>query len=246
MKYIFKIVFLFLLICCELRSNGQASGVYMGNLLSSKNAFAITIKDTIATGTLYTNQYESFVFQGFFSKNVIRGYFVEYGEPRVILAKLLSDTLKIDFISSKGDSVEKQCIMVRVSSNANYNIEKIFSKEKTEHDERLIGKWVIVKSVNSRGENTLNEIYVSEFLRHGVITYDSPTYNKLVEELAKNKIIKPTTNWETKGNKIIFHSSLHGTSQYPIPREFIVHYYFSSDTLIEVGDFYKHFSIKKK
>ncbi len=230
----------FWMICHAQSSNGQA-GVYVGNLVSHRNALALTIKDTIATGNFFTDQYETFPFQGFFNKNVLRGYFLEYGTPRVILGRLQNDTLKVDLFSSKSDSIEKRGVLVRVSSNPNYNVERIFAKEKIEHDERLIGKWKIVKSVNSKGENVLEEIYTEEYLRHGVISFNGPTLNKMLESPAFQRIIKPTTSWQTKAGKIISQSNLHGTSEYPVPRELIERYYISNDTLITQADFKKYF-----
>lgn len=226
----------------------KITGVYYGDFITSKNVFVVTINDTLASGSFYMDQFEKFPFQGFFSRNVLKGYFFQNGQPKVITGELKHDSLVLDLISTHDGTVAKHGILARVSFNPKYNVDKLFKKEKPEYDSRLIGSWLKIKSVDADGKNFLKEKYIQEYRANGFIAFSGPAFDQVfANDKTKLSLLLPTLSWETKEGKIIVRSHFaNGSTQYGVPEEFIHYYQFSGDTLIVANPKTKEYFIQKQ
>lgn len=128
---------------------GQINGVYGGTFITPKNALRISAKDTLVSGVLFEDKFNSYPFQGYFSHDRLRGYFVKQEKASVISGALKNDTLRLNLIAEDSDSIVRQGLLVKISSKPNFSIERIYKEEKLQYDKRLIGTWENVKSVDA-------------------------------------------------------------------------------------------------
>ena len=243
----FIICFLLLSHLGNAQVRGKIDGIYFGRLIHSENALVIFSKDTIVTGFVYLSQFERFDLFGIFSKGTLKGASIVNGEELLIIGKPAGDSLKIDLISSNKPSEIKQVSLLKVASNPKKDVNSIFDAEKPEHDEKLIGAWLTLKSVNAEGKQVLKNKYQQEFKPNGFISFSGPAFDKLHSSDRSKKIILPRYSWQTKSGRIVVNRlvDMAGVT-FPGPDEDVYPYEIHGDTLIMTNPKTKSYYIKKK
>ena len=225
----------------------KIDGIYFGKLVHSENALVISTKDTIAVGFVYLNQFERFELFGIYSGGSLKGGFIVNGEELLIVGKLVDDSLKINLLSTSKPSEINQTVLLRVASNPKKDISSVFGNEKPEHDEKLIGIWVALKSVNSEGKNILKSNHQQEFKSNGFISLTGQAIDKILDSDRSKKIILPRYSWQTKAGRIVFKRQGNmGGVAFPGPDEDVYPYEIRGDTLIITNPKAKNYYIKKR
>lgn len=220
----------------------QINGYYEGNFLK-RNLFKVVQNDTIVSGEIYSSKFESYSFNGFYSKGILRGYFLISNKSKVIAGKFYLDTLKFNEISDS--VVNKTWTFILLTRKSNYSLDKFFKDQKTERDIRLIGRWRLVKKTDLKGTNQAIEYSITEFLKSGTIIEDSQTMDKIKRVASQNGVKIPEFTWETIADKLIL------KAQVNIPNfsgltERVDSFYFSGDTLVQIEPTFKRFLLKAK
>lgn len=237
-------------------SQKQLKGAYEGELVAPKSVLLINHqKDSVLKGLVYSSPLEHVPFYGLYAKQQIRGTIFmppEQGDIVILYGKLNKDTLHVTLISSIDSTVMVRSKLVRVSGSVNYNLEKTYGKISPQYDERLVGAWVYLFTVNEDGQkveyNAIMPGMAVEYMANGMWTVNIP---RLAELTAKYSVpasqrVYTRYTWFTHEGRLSTKSQIHfppamieKAAQMGLPsppasdtREFVSTYQIKGDTLI--------------
>jgi hypothetical protein len=223
---------------------GQSfDGVYIGELVSSKNVFTISTAGNLAIGAIHLNANDKLTFLGSWNELALEGKInLLNDEVLLVNARLSGDTLYVALNSPNNpDLVKQKGILTKISSDPKYDLKKVFHRPRPGYDERLIGKWVLVKTIDDKAMEVKSQRHSMEFRSDGWLYVYSSSLNDLTFPTGMTKI-DPRTKWETDGSTIIsrFESRMFG------PVEFILTYQVGLDTLTTINSKNHKFIYKRK
>jgi hypothetical protein len=237
-----RILFIFLLVSNDLIGQ-PLDGVYAGELVSSKNAFVVSTVGNLAVGSIFLNEKEKLVFLGTFEDSILEGKInLLNGDLLILIGKLSRDSLLINLrLPLDTALVAHNCHLVKISSNTKYNLKKVFGRDRSNRDELLLGKWILVEVFDQNGAKVPFENYTMEFKADGWLYVSSVTLNsQILSSGVRN--LEPKTRWETVGSQIVsrFESAMFGSVEHTL------NYSISGDTLTTInGKGYKYIYNRK-
>jgi hypothetical protein len=213
-------------------------GVYKGDLFSKNNLITLRVKKGAASGVLFTSASDKHVFQGMIKGRELAGTLNYASKIWTLGGMLKGDSLSMTMASGLET---KQALLLRISSNPKADIPDII--ESFSRDERLIGKWLLVKSVNLDGSPKKIDSRFSGMIRtyesNGTFYAEFPSTEALYKSLPSYS--PPQSKWSTQNSKItmitnVANTSKTGSSNYEI----------RNDTLTIVTTIGKDFYLRKK
>lgn len=199
-------------------------GVYLNDY---KNAVVISSKDTILTGTIILGQTQRLPFFGSsFGKSFSGVVVTKEGESLRVKGTLSGDSLSLEIIVGRETTYE---ILIKISNNPKFNLDKYYSNPLETHDKNLIGKWVVVRLTDPTGRNIMKRRYQYEYLESGKLINDKNEVKALLNELNQGhaplnlEVNIPDFEWIADGHKLIIKSEWGEMSET---------YRFQNDTLI--------------
>ena len=194
-------------------------GVYEGEFVSQHTVFVISTAGTSVVGQFYTNKYQNHIFLGTATENEIQGIlYFPMGLQISLRLKNYSDTLSISVSGATDSTSMERWILMRVSKNPKYNIEKLFTREPPQLDDRLIGRWLNIKNIDRNGREINMFKSWSEYSRSGKFEIDQRSIkeqlNKIIGNFGDRKQVeqiidyKPRFTWHTQGSKVVLSSDL--------------------------------------
>lgn len=224
-----KFIVAFLLMHQAIPSISQKiDGVYIGSIITESNAMVITTKAEVVNGNVYLTKYEKFTFLGTILKGVLEGSIrVPGGSDVEVRGKVYADSISLNLRSY---GIQQQTTLIRISSKPNFDLGKVFDNLRTRRDPLLVGKWYLVRIIDSDGKELTKRKYFYEYLEDGRTRIDKNYLRDLWEEAQREAGSRanfddrfiPSNTWETNGNRLVI-SSDNGTNNYT--------YFIKDDTL---------------
>lgn len=232
----FKLTILFTHLSCLLNAQ-SITGVYVGKILTAKNALIITTVNNSISGSVYTSHYKNFQLVGTTSANKkINLILILENERQVLLTgKLDGDSLKLtsnDTIKGRRDFNLK-----KVSNNTDYNLNKVFGVLKSTNDPSLFGEWKTQKKIklDASGHDDTGvkqEAGSFVFYSDGSFNYNSREVDEVKRKLKMKSM--PRSRWNTHGSTLVLN---YGPGFGAIPPIVIQHEFeVRNDTLIMTYD----------
>lgn len=197
-------------LCCA----QNPEGVYVGELITLRNALIINTKGAKLGGQVYLSEFEKFDFLGTQSRDSLKGVIlVPGGSEIVLLGKLFKDSLVAGIIS---DGRTKPVTLSKISSSPKYNVRRYFGTEAPLRDPLLVGKWNLVRLILPDGKE-VDDRYFYEYLSDGEMRPDVESLKRKMEENFRRAALQtgssnkftfdprwiPKKSWQTRGQKLI-------------------------------------------
>jgi hypothetical protein len=213
-------------------------GIYRGDLFSKDNVITLRVKKSAAAGVLFTSATDKYDFQGVIKGKEINGTIAAINWT--LSGTLIGDSLSITMTS--GQQI-KQALFLRISSNPKKNVPEMIAS--FSRDERLIGKWMLVKLENSDGsQKKIDERFVGIvriYAQDGFFYTKVPYLERTLENFSSIVSDKPMGTWTTEDSKLTERYTMVGGKP---PKS--TPYEIRGDTLIIVTINEKSFSVRKK
>ena len=226
---------------CPAQITGSFVGIFFEN---KKNLLLLSEKDTLVSGALFSSTFERYAVAGTRNKSSLTIFFLAQGTTYVFSGSVTGDTIQFNEVADTL-SIRKIRVFFRISNKPNYSAEKFYKNDKLERDERLIGRWGRIKKTGLSGSAQQNEYSIVTFAKNGDITEDGPTMDKIKAIMKENGTKMPTFTWQTKSGNLIMNAYV-DIPNFPGPTERVHQYYFSGDTLVEVGPLAKMYYLRIK
>jgi hypothetical protein len=212
-------------------------GVYKGDLFSKNNFLALRVKKEAASGVLFTNASDKYIFQGVIKGRELTGTLNNSSVMWNLKGILVGDSLSLMISSGQATS---QAVLLKISSNPKTNVPDLI--ESFSRDKQLIGTWLYVKAENLDGSpKKIDERFVGairHFESNGTYDDEFPFLERQLKSLppSSSSYSKPRFSWSTKDSKLTFTPSKFAPTPYEI----------RNDTLIITEQKQKNFYLRRK
>jgi hypothetical protein len=211
-------------------------GVYVGEFITLNTVIVIRSIGTTSIGQIYKYEFDKLLFTGSCDDDSSLDAWINVDKTTTLnfQANLVGDSLHVRLMN--GNLPINKGTLLRISSNPDHNLKKVFKQMIWERDQRFIGKWTTIKNLDASGMIRRNDNFAAEYRNDGRYLFDEALVRKRLNELHKNSgrrnnssymknNLTPKMTWETKGNTILIHSEAGGPSM-------IRTFEFRNDTLI--------------
>lgn len=213
-----------LILLPEILDAQKLDGVFVGELITAKNALVLTTKGDKVNGSVYLTEYEKFTFMGNIKGDSLKGVILVPGGAEVVLmGKRFKDSISATLQSNENP---RHVTLRQISSKAKYNLSRYFGESSPERDPLVVGKWNLVKLLKPDGSEGIKSRYFYEYRADGEMNLDIVSLKAKLEEgwrkaggkgkLKFDESMLPRNTWLTSGGKLITTSvsSAAGTSEH--------------------------------
>jgi hypothetical protein len=202
----------------------KLDGVFVGELITAKNALVLTTKGDKVNGSVYLTEYEKFTFMGNLSGDSLKGVIlVPGGEEVVVMGRRFADSICATLHSNENP---RRVTLHQISAKANHNLGRYFGEGTAERDALMVGKWYLVKSLMPDGSEYSRRKYFYDYQADGIMNLDIASLKANLEEgwrkaggkgkLKFDESMLPRNTWRTSGKTLITTSvsSAAGTAEH--------------------------------